>query len=128
MLSDEFNDYISKNLEQLNFKIPETKEYIKGIFREQLYYKNDLSGKILTFKYFEAKQKYNFENFRKIGDWLFWTKSIYPEFLSNASEDFYDNLAKTSYHKCYILLNKEWELYEELADRFEYFVNHICLE
>ena len=78
----------------------------------------DLSNKSLTLIYIEAKTKHNFTTYQELADWILFTRSLFPEYLQNASLDYYDALAQDSYFKCYLILEKKWKLFEELADTF----------
>lgn len=102
----------------INQKIkPETSAYIKGVFNEFIYKKEkDLSKDSITLKYIEAKNNLSFKDFQNIGDWILFSKIILPQ--SIISEEYYDTIARCSYYKCYLILNKQWILFEELADKF----------
>ena len=82
-------------------------------------------NKSVTLLYNNAIQNYSFEEFRKIADWLFIAKSIYPDSLNGASKSYYNSIAQTAYHKCYIIMNKQWLIFEELADQFEPYTNSV---
>lgn len=128
MFENELDNFLEEYLQDIEFEKIETKEYIKGIFKEQLHGKNNLADKSLTLKYIKAKERYSFDEFKELGDWIFWIKTTYPEFLNGASDNFYNDLAKISYYKCHILLNRQWGLFEEISDRFEYFAKNIQIE
>ncbi len=102
-----------------------TQTYIVDIFVENVRGENDLSNQSLTLLYKQAIDTASFERFKNIGDWLFFTRSIYPEHLTGASEEYYETLARSSYYTCYTMLNRQWALYEELADQFNLFTNTI---
>lgn len=103
-------------------KIPncdiQTKSYIAGIFSKLNKEKEDFSKNSITIIYAQANFQYNFELFQKLGDWILFTKSLYPAFLKEASSEYYNTIAQCSYHKCYKIINKQWPLFEELADIF----------
>lgn len=120
-----------KNFEQLLFNfnnidtsLKETKAYINGIFVEFIKPgKKDLSNKSITLEYFKAKENYDFIRFQTLADWIFFIQSLYPEYATNP--EYYNTIAKCSYYKCYIILDRKWACFEELADRFDYFVEKI---
>lgn len=87
--------------------------------------RNDLSNKSIALLYSDAFFAGDFEKFKNIGDWLFFAKSMYPEHLKDGSEEYYNTLARSAYYKCFKLLNKQWLLYEELADQFPIFTEEI---
>jgi len=94
-----------------------TRSYIIGIFKS-ISTETDFTNKSLTFALKDAHDSMSFEGFRELGDWLFFTKSMFPKSLKGADPAYYDSIARTSYYRCFMLLNKEWLLYEELADQF----------
>lgn len=104
-----------------NISLPcrqETQTYITQIFLE-ITPQDDFSKESLTLIYNQAIQNYEFEQFRKLGDWMFFTKTLFPKSLSGASPQYYSSLARTSYDRCYKILHRQWVLYEELADQFD---------
>lgn len=110
------NSFFQEKLQDLKCQ-PITKAYIIGIYSK---YKNsdfDLSKNNITLLFLQAKEKHSFSEYQNLGDWLFYTKSIFPDFLKNASEDYYNNIAKLSYYNCYKII-KTWKVYEELADEY----------
>jgi hypothetical protein len=92
-----------------------TKAYILNILLDNI--KNFHHIDIST-TYINAVTKYDFKSFQSLGDWIFFLESIYPKSLRAASQDFYFNIGRMSYFKCYKLLNRKWPLYEELSDQF----------
>lgn len=93
-----------------------TRAYICGVFKEAN--KKDLSDQILTLVYAKAKFEHRFELFQNLGDWILISKVMFPEYLNEPSQSYYDAIAQSSYDKCYRMLERKWKLYEELADRF----------
>ena len=94
-----------------------TRSYIIGIFAAPAL-KNDFTNESLTFALKRAHDNMSFKDFKDLGDWLFFTKSMFPKSLKGASQNYYDSIARASYYKCFLLLNRQWHLYEELADQF----------
>ncbi|KKN67648.1 hypothetical protein LCGC14_0459070 [marine sediment metagenome] len=119
-LFDFFNETIKKlpNCEE------KTRSYIISIFSDATA-KDDLSKESVTLLYNKALKNYSFNNFRQIGDWLFLSKCLFPESLKNASSDYYNAIAQNSYYKCYTIMNKEWLIFEELADQFGSFTINV---
>lgn len=97
---------------------PATKAYIKGIFVKYRTAHQDLSKDSLTIIFAHAKEKLDFSLFQNLADWIFFTRSFAPLHLNAASEDYYETLARISYYRCYILINRQWKLFEELSDNF----------
>lgn len=94
-----------------------TRAYIISIFLS-ISSEHDFVGESLTFALKKAHDSMSFKRFKDLGDWLFFTKSMFPDSLRGATPSYYDNIARTSYYRCFMLLNREWILYEELADQF----------
>jgi hypothetical protein len=96
---------------------PDTRAYIVSIFGKYKSAEQVPSQDSLTVWFCQARERQNFDEYQKIGDWIFWLNSLAPQHLQSASKDYYHALAQTSYYTCYRLLNKQWKLYEEMADR-----------
>lgn len=94
-----------------------TRSYIIDIFAS-ISSEKDFTNESLTFALKDAHDSMSFKGFKELGDWLFFTKSMFPKSLKGADPTYYDSIARTSYYRCFMLLNKEWLLYEELADQF----------
>lgn len=102
-----------------------TQSYLIDIFNRYISQNVDLSKISLTLLYKEAIEKGKFEALQNIGDWLIYTKSIFPESLKGASLDYYESLGSMSYYKCYLIMKRQWKVYEELADQFSYYTDMI---
>jgi len=111
-------EYFSQELKLLNCS-QEAKSYIIGIFVDYKSNKNDLSTYSLTILYNNAKQNQDFKTFQNIGDWIFYLDNYHKQYLNNASREYYETLARLSYYSCYKLINKQWKLFEELADNYQ---------
>lgn len=72
----------------------------------------------LTLKYIEAQQNHNFDLYQAIGDWILFCQVYVPQHLNGAEEKYYNALAQNSYYSCYIILKRQWKLFEELADLY----------
>lgn len=114
-MENKLYEYINSNL-SINCDC-ETRTYIVSIFTD-IKPQDNLSQYSLTLLYNEALKYSKFNTFRKIGDWIFFVKVLFPASLSGASINYYDALAQNCYDRCYYLLNKEWFLYETLAKQF----------
>ncbi len=121
-------DWFSKNLENLKCE-EETRAYIVSIFTKYLKTaQEDYSKESLTLLYSEARDKHNFIIYQNLGDWIFFCKTFFPEFLKNASDSYYQCIAKNCYYSCFKLINKKWKVFEELSDNFEYLNNKTIIE
>lgn len=76
------------------------------------------SNNSLTLKYIEAQNNYNFHLYQSLGDWILFCQVYMPGHLKGAEDKYYNALAQNSYYSCYILLKKQWKLFEELADLY----------
>jgi len=78
----------------------------------------NFSNNSLTLKYIEAQANYNFNSYQALGDWILFCQVYAPAHLKGAEEKYYNALAQNSYYSCYVLLKKQWKLFEELADLY----------
>ena len=123
-----FDQYKLENFIDDTIKLPnceeKTRSYIISIFTSTSP-ERDFTNESLTFALKKAYDSMNFKNFKELGDWLFFTKSMFPKSLTGADPTYYDSIAKASYYKCFLLLNRQWVLYEELADQFSEYTKTI---
>lgn len=115
------NQYFSDITKKIPHCQENTKSYIADVFANQQVSINQS----ITLIYAEANYNYNFEKFQTVGDWLLFAKSIFPESLNGASSEYYDVIAQCAYYRCYRMLNKQWPLFEELADMFPILVKNL---
>lgn len=95
----------------------DTKSYIISIYGKYKTAEFDLSKDSVTLMFAQARDKQDFLTYQNLGDWLFFTKCMFPNFLKNASENYYDNIAQLSYYNCYRII-RSWKIYEQLADEY----------
>lgn len=110
------NDYFQIELQKLDCE-EELKAYIVSVFSKYRSANTDLSKHSVTVEYSLAKFERDFVRFQNIGDWLFFTNTLYPDSLSHASKSYYHSVGQMSYYSCYTIV-RDWKLYEQLADRF----------
>jgi hypothetical protein len=96
----------------------DTKAYIVSIYGKFKSAEFDLSQDSVTLRFAQARSKQDFLSYQNLGDWIFFANTIAPEHLKFASKDYYDTIARLSYYSCYKLINRQWKLFEELADDF----------
>lgn len=111
------NNFFTEQLKVLNCQ-EKTKAYIVSILSK---YKNsyyDYSNHSLTLIYNEARLSGNFAVFQNLADWIFFCESVFPNYLCDASKEYYHSIAQTSYYSCYKLINRKIDIYENLADEF----------
>lgn len=78
----------------------------------------DLSKDSVTVLFAQARSKHDFLIYQNLGDWIFFSNTMASAHLHNASQDYYQTIARLSYYSCYKLINKKWKLFEELSDNF----------
>jgi hypothetical protein len=96
----------------------DTKAYIVSIYTKYKTAEFDLSKDSVTLLFAQGRTKQDFLTYQNLGDWIFFANTMAPEHLQNASKDYYDTVARLSYYSCYRLINRQWKLFEELADNF----------
>jgi hypothetical protein len=111
------NSFFDELLIDLNCQ-RDTKAYITGIFKKYKTAEFDLSKDSITLLFAQARHKQDFLTYQNLGDWIFFANTIAPTHLKGASKDYYDTIARLSYYSCYKLINRQWKLFEELADNF----------
>jgi len=118
----ELNIMFENKIKRLNTSFEETKAYIQGVYTEYIKKNIVISPKqSVTLKYLESN---SFIDFQNLADHILFSKSFFPKSLA-ATPDFYDSIARLSYYKCHVLMNKKWLVFEELSDRFTDFVSII---
>ena len=96
----------------------DTKAYIVSIYVKYKSSDLDLSKHSISLEFAQARLKHDFFTYQNLGDWIFFSNTIAPAHLRFASKEYYDTIARLSYYSCYKLINKQWKLFEELADNF----------
>jgi hypothetical protein len=118
---DTFHKNISSFFDELLIDLEcqrDTKAYIVSIYGKYKTAQFDLSKDSVTLLFAQGRSKQDFLTYQNLGDWIFFANTIAPQHLNNASKDYYDTIARLSYYSCYKLINREWKLFEELADNF----------
>lgn len=112
---------ISSFFDELLFDLEcqhDTKAYIISIYGKYKTIEFDLSQDSVTLLFAQARQKQDFLTYQNLGDWIFFANTMAPGHLKFASKNYYDTIARLSYYSCYKLINRQWKLFEELADDF----------
>jgi hypothetical protein len=118
MLYRNINSFFDELLIDLKCQY-DTRAYIVSIYDKYKAADFDLSKDSVTLLFAQARDKQDFLIYQNLGDWIFFANTIAPDHLHFASKDYYNTIARLSYYSCYRLINKEWKLFEELADDFE---------
>ena len=95
---------------------PTTRIYITSIYGKYKSAEFDLSKDSVTLLFAQARLKQDFLLYQNLGDWIFFSNTMAPAHLRFASKDYYDTIAQLSYFSCYKIINRQWKLFEELAD------------
>jgi hypothetical protein len=118
---DVFHKNISSFFEELLSDLNcqnDTKAYIVSIYGKYKTAEFDLSKDSVTLRFAQARNNQDFLIYQNLGDWIFFANTLAPQHLHAASKDYYDTVARLSYYSCYKLINRQWKLFEELADDF----------
>lgn len=121
---DNLNDYFINKVKTLPKSSEDTKSYISSTFVKYTNTTSDLSKKSLTVEYSKAKFSWSFSEFQNIADWILWTESVFPTALNGASKEYYHTLGQLCYYKMYIITNRTWKNFEEIADCLPYIVTY----
>lgn len=116
-LSGSLNNFFSEELSSLQCN-ETTRAYIGSVFSKYKTTESDFSKESITLIYAKAKDNQDFLVFQNIADWIFFCHTLFPEHLSNASEEYYCIIGQLSYYSCYRIVRRQLKLYEELADNF----------
>ena len=116
-------EYFESMLNNLHC-LPETKAYLINIFSNYRLSEN-LSDKSITIEFAKAREQRNFIIYQNLGDFIFYSQTLFPSYLNNASKDYYNTIARLSYYSCYKIVNGQMKIYEELADNFIYLENQV---
>lgn len=118
---DVFHRNISSFFEELLCDLNcqnDTKAYIVSIYGKYKTAEFDLSKDSITLMFAQARTNQDFLSYQNLGDWIFFANTLAPQHLQSASKDYYDTVARLSYYSCYKLINRQWKLFEEMADDF----------
>ncbi len=123
---ENLSDFFDELLADLDCQ-SDTRAYIVSIYGK---YKNatfDLSKDSVSLLLAQGRTKQDFLTYQNLGDWIFFSNTLAPSHLHHASKDYYDAVARSSYYSCYKLINRQWKLFEELADNFLFLEEQVKL-
>jgi len=92
---------------------PETTAYVAGVLAKRRT-EDDMSTESLVLAYHAASIIGDFAGFQRIGDYVLWIDSIYPEFI-NDHRQVIETIGRQSYSSCHRILKGQWKIYDELA-------------
>lgn len=111
----DLNQYFADLLQDISCQ-DTTRAYLINLYATFKSNHCDLSQQNISLMFLQAKQYNDFANFQKIGDWVLFAQTIMPKHLHPAN--YYQDIARLSYYSCYHLINRQWLVYNELADNF----------
>lgn len=96
----------------------DTRAYIVSIYGKFKTAQFDLSKDSVTLLFAQGRNNQDFLAYQNLADWIFFANTMVPNHLQHASKEYYDTVARLSYYSCYKLINRQWKLFEEMADNF----------
>jgi hypothetical protein len=111
--------FFEEGLKELNCS-DDTRAYVVGVFAGFRTSEGDLSNHSITLLFAEAREKHSVLAYQRLADWVFWASVMAREHLNSASFDYYQSVGQLSYYSCYQLMQRQWKLYERMADEFPY--------
>lgn len=117
--------WFAERLQGLNYR-PETVAYVAGVLKAQANPKMHecMAGRSIVLAYIDAKEKGDFVEYQRIGDWVLFVNVILPESIQHEREAV-TTIGRLSYYSCHRLIRYKWDLYEELADELPSLAMHV---
>lgn len=103
----------------------DTRAYIVSIYGKFKTAQFDLSKDSVTLLFAQGRNNQDFLTYQNLADWIFFANTMVPNHLQRASKEYYDTVARLSYYSCYKLINRQWKLFEEMADNFTTLENQV---
>lgn len=107
------DDWFAERLQDLRCR-EDTRAYVTGVlagFRLD----GDMSRQSVVLAYADAREKGDFAAFQRIGDWVLWVDAMHPHFIKD-NREVIETIGRLSYYTCHRIMQRQWVLYEELAD------------
>lgn len=117
--------WFAERLQGLKYR-PETIAYVTSVLKTQANPKphENMAGRSVVLAYADAREKGDFAEYQRIGDWVLFVNVILPESIEQEREAV-TTIGRLSYYSCYRLINYKWDLYEELADELPSLALHV---
>jgi len=106
-------DWFCRRMEGVDVS-PDARAYLVSLFSSMKSAHNDMSRESIVLAFSEARLTGQFAKYQRIGDWVMWGMSFTPE--SFETKELIIDLGRLSYYACWRMTNKEWRVYEELAN------------
>ncbi len=103
---------------------PETIAYIVGVLSKRRWDSDDLSNQSVVLTFQDACLKGDFVTFQRIGDYVLFIDTAYPEHF-NGIRECVENVGRLSYQRCFRLMGGKWRVFEELADELPSLVSKV---
>lgn len=103
--------------------------YVAGVLKAQVAPRQgeDLSHKSVVLEFQAASFAGDFARFQRLGDWVLWACSVFPQSVENNREIIVD-FGQRSYSACYRLLRGQWKVYAELASELPSLTQRVRLK
>lgn len=117
--------WFAERLHGLEYR-PETIAYVAGVLKAQANPRpqENMAGRSVVLAYGEAREKDDFAEYQRIGDWVLFVNVIMPESIEHEREAV-TTIGRLSYYSCYRLIHYKWDVYEELADQLPKLAMHV---
>lgn len=117
--------WFAERLQGLRYR-PETVAYVAGVLKAQANPRpqENLAGRSVVLAYQEAREKGDFAEYQRIGDWVLFVNVMLPESIQHEQEAVL-TIGRLSYYTCYRLIRYKWDVYEELADELPSLTQHV---
>lgn len=106
-------DWFCRSLEAVEAS-PDARAYLVALFSSMRSAQEDMSKESIVLAFAQARDTGEFMKFQRIGDWVMWGMAFAPESFDVPKVAV--DLGRLSYYTCWRLTQKEWRVYEELAD------------
>lgn len=100
----------------------EVQAYITKTFLDYIV-SNEITRDSFVIAYADAKQTSSFLKFQHLGDKVLWINTFHP--AGTSDKTLTDTIGQLSYFTCYRLIQRQWKLYEELADTLPKLTNEL---
>lgn len=108
------DDWFADKLDGLQCA-PDTLAYVVGVLGKKRWEGDILAGESIVLAFNDALVTSDFVSFQRIGDWVLWVDSVYPEYI-NGHRELIESIGRRSYYTCHRIMRGQWHVYEELAD------------
>lgn len=94
----------------------ETTAYVTGVLSRRRWEAADMSNESIVQAFQNARSTGGFAAYQRIGDWVLFVSTVMPNAMRTEQEAI-QTIGQLAYLSCYRLINRKWDVYEELADQ-----------